>query len=133
MIRPPFENAGRGGKGGARQAEGGCERVAASPSRKIEACYSPRTSGFQPLREAPDGKIVALSLVSAKVRARDLRRREAARFVTLNRPGVFAQCGFARNVAGAGLDAADRAAKFDPLFRFAKKAWGEAAAKPVRA
>ena len=131
MIRPPFENVGRGGKGGARQAEGGCERVAANPFRKIGACRAPRAGGFEPLREAPDEKIVALIPVSAKVRAREPRRREAARIVPLDR--LSAQCGFARDVAGVGLDAADRTAKIDPLFRFAEKVWGEAAAEPVRA
>ena len=135
----------RGNKGGAWQAEGGYEHVAASLFRKlaIGAYYleydSPRAGGFEPLREVPDGKIVVLGLVSTKVRALeridDLRRRveEAARFVPLDRLGVSTQCGFAGDVAGTGLDAADQTAKIDLLFRFAKEIWGEAATEPVRA
>lgn len=134
----------RGNKGGAWQAKGGYGHVAASLFRKltIRSYFleydSPRAGGFEPLREVPDGKVVVLGLVSTKVRALervdDLRRRveEAARHVPLDRLCVSPQCGFAGDVAGTGLDAADQTAKIGLLARLAKEIWGEPTTERIR-
>lgn len=63
---------------------------------------------------------------------RRVEDEEIARFAPLDRLDASTQCGFAGEVAGDGLDAADRTAKIDLLFRFAEDVWGGAATEPVR-
>ncbi len=126
----------RGNKAGAWQAEGGYDDVAARlfhdlPIRFYFLEYdSPRAGGFQPLAELPDGKVVVLGLVSTKIRALEdagaLERRieEASRYVAIERLCLSPQCGFAGDIGGTGLDAADQAAKLTLVIEVARRVWG---------
>ncbi len=109
--RPPTMTAAlhmcRGNEGVAGMGSGGYDPVAERAFTRLEVdgylleYDTPRAGDFAPLRFMPNDKIVALGLVSTKVRdiepADDLRRRvdEAARFVDLDRLCLCPQCGFA--------------------------------------
>ena len=126
----------RGNKAGAWQAEGGYDDVAARLFRDLPIRFylleydSPRAGGFEPLAELPDGKIVVLGLVSTKIRALEdagaLERRieEASRYVPVERLCLSPQCGFAGDIGGTGLDAADQAAKLTLVAEVAGRVWG---------
>ncbi|MCY4547431.1 MAG: 5-methyltetrahydropteroyltriglutamate--homocysteine S-methyltransferase [Defluviicoccus sp.] len=126
----------RGNKAGAWQAEGGYDDVAARLFRDLPIRFyfleydSPRAGGFQPLAELPDGKVVVLGLVSTKIRALEdagaLERRieEASRYVAIERLCLSPQCGFAGDIGGTGLDAADQAAKLALVIEVARRVWG---------
>ena len=126
----------RGNKAGAWQAEGGYDDVAARLFRDLPIRFyfleydSPRAGGFEPLAELPDDKIVVLGLVSTKVRALEeagaLERRieEAGRYVPVERLCLSPQCGFAGDIGGTGLDAADQEAKLELVIEVARRVWG---------
>ena len=126
----------RGNKAGAWQAEGGYDDVAARLFRDLPIRFyfleydSPRAGGFAPLAEVPDGKVVVLGLVSTKLRALEdagaLERRieEASRYVPVERLCLSPQCGFAGDIGGTGLDAADQAAKLALVVDVARRVWG---------
>ena len=126
----------RGNKAGAWQAEGGYDDVAARLFRDLPIRFyfleydSPRAGGFAPLAELPDDKTVVLGLVSTKVRgledagALERRIEEASRYVPTDRLCLSPQCGFAGDIGGTGLDAADQAAKLARVIEVARRVWG---------
>ena len=126
----------RGNKAGAWQAEGGYDDVAARLFRDLPIRFylleydSPRAGGFEPLAELPDDKVVVLGLVSTKLRALEdegaLERRieEASRYVPVERLCLSPQCGFAGDIGGTGLDAADQEAKLKLVIEVARRVWG---------
>ena len=126
----------RGNKAGAWQAEGGYDGVAARLFRDLPIRFyfleydSPRAGGFQPLAEIPDDKVVVLGLVSTKIRALEdadeLQRRieEASRYMPVERLCLSPQCGFAGDIGGTGLSAADQVAKLFLVMDVVKRVWG---------
>lgn len=126
----------RGNKAGAWQAEGGYNDVAARLFRDLPIRFyfleydSPRAGGFDPLAEVPDDKVVVLGLVSTKVRALEdegeLERRieEASRYVPVERLCLSPQCGFAGDIGGTGLSAADQEAKLALVVDAVRRVWG---------
>ena len=91
---------------------------------------SPRAGGFEPLAEVPDDKVVVLGLISTKVPALEdageLERRieAASRYVPVERLCLSPQCGFAGDIGGTGLRAADQAAKLSLVVDIVRRVWG---------
>jgi 5-methyltetrahydropteroyltriglutamate--homocysteine methyltransferase len=128
----------RGNFRGRWMAEGGYEPVAEALFNRVDVDLfllefdSARAGGFAPLRLVPDGRAVALGLVSTKtpeVEAADaLCRRidQAARIVPLERLAVSPQCGFASVAGGNPLDEATQRAKLARVVEVATRVWGTA-------
>jgi 5-methyltetrahydropteroyltriglutamate--homocysteine methyltransferase len=89
-----------------------------------------RSGGFEPLREVPDDRIVALGLVSTKrpeLESKDeLKRRieEASQFISRDRLALSPQCGFASTLEGNLVTEADQEAKLRLVAETAREVWG---------
>ena len=92
---------------------------------------SPRAGDFSPLRLVPEGKIIALGLVSTKAATVEdkavLKRRieEASRHVDLDRLALSPQCGFASSEEGNPIPSAAQEAKLQLVVEVAREIWGE--------
>jgi 5-methyltetrahydropteroyltriglutamate--homocysteine methyltransferase len=127
----------RGNREGLWAADGGYDPVADVLFNQIDVdgyfleYDTPRAGSFEPLRFLPDGKVVALGLVSSKtpeLESKDaLKRRigEAARFTPLERLALAPQCGFASSVGGNPLTADDQFAKLARIVEVADEVWGQ--------
>jgi 5-methyltetrahydropteroyltriglutamate--homocysteine methyltransferase len=88
-----------------------------------------RSGDFEPLREVPDDKTVALGLVTTKTARRETvdelaaRIHEAARYVALDRLALSPQCGFATSVLGNALSIEDEEAKLHTIAETAAAIW----------
>lgn len=128
----------RGNREGLWVAEGGYDPVADTLFNQIHVdgyfleYDTPRAGSFEPLRFLPEGKIVALGLVSTKTpaleSADELERRieEAGRFAPLERLSLSTQCGFASSVKGNPLSESDQEAKLARIVQVAEKVWPDA-------
>ena len=126
----------RGNREGLWSAEGGYDPVADVLFNQINVhgyfleYDTPRAGTFEPLRLVPDGKVVALGIVSTKtpvVEETDfLKRRidDAAKFAPLERLALATQCGFASSIVGNPLSEADQAAKLARIVEVAEDVWG---------
>lgn len=89
-----------------------------------------RSGGFEPLRSLPNGKFVALGLVTTKrgevESADDLKRRidAAARFADLEQLCLAPQCGFASTEEGNLLTEDQQWAKLERVAAVAREVWG---------
>jgi 5-methyltetrahydropteroyltriglutamate--homocysteine methyltransferase len=127
----------RGNYQSAWVAQGGYEPVAEILFNELRVDgffleYDDRRSGdFAPLRFVPNGKTVALGIMSSKrpdIEAKDtLKRRidEAARYVPLDQLCLSHQCGFSSTVHGNLLSEADQWRKLDRTVEVARELWGE--------
>lgn len=128
----------RGNREGLWAAEGGYDFVADVMFNEIDVdgyfleYDTARAGGFEPLRYVPEGKVVALGIVSTKgpelESADDLKRRidEAAKFAPLDRLSLTTQCGFASSVKGNPLSIPEEEAKLARIVEVARDVWGEA-------
>jgi 5-methyltetrahydropteroyltriglutamate--homocysteine methyltransferase len=91
-----------------------------------------RSGDFAPLRFVPEGKTVALGLVTTKAgeleSKDDLKRRidEAARHVPLEQLALSPQCGFSSTVHGNEIMRESQAAKLRLVVETAREVWGTA-------
>lgn len=89
-----------------------------------------RSGGFEPLRQIPADRSVALGLVSSKKpmlesKAQLKKRIEAAsEFVALERLALSPQCGFASTMEGNAVTVADQEAKLRLVAETAQEVWG---------
>jgi 5-methyltetrahydropteroyltriglutamate--homocysteine methyltransferase len=128
----------RGNLHGRWAAEGGYEPIADVLFNNLEVdgyfleYDTARAGGFEPLRFMPNGKRVALGLVSSKVATleskSDIRRRieEASKFVPLENAALCPQCGFASSFRGNPLAEDDERRKLALLVETATEIWGTA-------
>ncbi len=126
----------RGNREGLWAAEGGYDPVADVLFNRIDVdgyfleYDTPRAGSFEPLRLLPDGKVVALGLVSTKTPELEstdaLKRRieEAGRFTPIERLALAPQCGFASSVRGNPLTEDDQFAKLSRIVEVAEAVWG---------
>ena len=126
----------RGNREGLWAAEGGYDPVADVLFNQINVhgyfleYDTPRAGSFEPLRLLPEGKVVALGIVSTKTPKLEdadfLKRRieEAAQFAPLDRLALATQCGFASSVGGNPVTEADEEAKLSRIVEVAKDVWG---------
>ncbi|MDE0343929.1 MAG: 5-methyltetrahydropteroyltriglutamate--homocysteine S-methyltransferase, partial [Deltaproteobacteria bacterium] len=128
----------RGNREGLWAAAGGYDPVAEVLFNEINVqgyfleYDTPRAGTFEPLRFLPEGKVVALGIVSTKgptlESADHLKRRigDAARYAPLERLALAPQCGFASSVKGNPLTEADEEAKLARMVEVAAEVWGDA-------
>ena len=128
----------RGNREGLWAAEGGYDPVADVLFNQINVTGyfleydTPRAGTFDPLRLLPEGKVVALGIMSSKAPvvedADALKRRidEAAQFAPLERLAVAPQCGFASSIVGNPLTEDIEKAKLARLVEVANDVWGTA-------
>jgi 5-methyltetrahydropteroyltriglutamate--homocysteine methyltransferase len=128
----------RGNREGMWAAEGGYDFVADIMFNEINVdgyfleYDTERAGGFEPLRFVPDGKVVALGLVSTKTpeleTADALKRRieEAAKFAPLDRLALTTQCGFASSIKGNPMTEAEEEAKLARIVDVARDIWSDA-------
>ena len=128
----------RGNREGLWAAEGGYDPVAEVLFNGVDVdgyfleYDTPRAGSFEALRQVPEGKVVALGLVSTKtpmLETRDhLMRRieEAAGFAPLERLALTTQCGFASSVGGNPLSPAEEEAKLARIVEVAGEVWPDA-------
>jgi 5-methyltetrahydropteroyltriglutamate--homocysteine methyltransferase len=128
----------RGNREGLWAAEGGYDRVADVMFNQINVdgyfleYDTPRAGTFEPLRFLPEGKVVALGLVSSKSPALEdkdaLKRRidDAAVYTPLDRLALAPQCGFASSIAGNPLSEDDEKAKLALIVDVANDVWSGA-------
>jgi len=89
-----------------------------------------RSGGFEPLAAVPQDKTVVLGLVTTKtgrqetVEELEIRIREAARHVPLERLALSPQCGFATSILGNALTTANQEAKLRTIVATAERVWG---------
>lgn len=89
-----------------------------------------RSGGFEPLVAIPDDKTVVLGLVTTKTGRQEtvddleMRIREAARHLPLERLALSPQCGFATSILGNALAAADQHRKLCTVVATAERVWG---------
>ncbi|MBT5048332.1 MAG: 5-methyltetrahydropteroyltriglutamate--homocysteine S-methyltransferase [Rhodospirillaceae bacterium] len=128
----------RGNREGLWSAEGGYDPVADVLFNQINVhgyfleYDTPRAGTFEPLRLLPEGKVVALGIVSTKTPKLEdvdfLKRRidEAAQYAPLERLSLATQCGFASSIVGNPLSEDDEAAKLARIVEVADDVWGTA-------
>ncbi len=128
----------RGNREGMWAAEGGYDFVAEVMFNGIDVdgyfleYDSARAGTFEPLRFVPDGKVVALGLVSSKSPVLEpadaLRRRieDASRFAPIERLALAPQCGFASSIGGNPLSEDEEAAKLARIVCVAREVWADA-------
>jgi len=126
----------RGNREGLWSAEGGYDPVADVLFNQINVhgyfleYDTPRAGTFEPLRLLPEGKVVALGIVSTKSpeleKAEFLKRRidEAANYTPLERLSLATQCGFASSIVGNPLSHSDQSAKLELIVEVADDVWG---------
>jgi 5-methyltetrahydropteroyltriglutamate--homocysteine methyltransferase len=89
-----------------------------------------RSGTFDPLKDIPEDKFIALGLISTKTGQLEsvdyLRRRitTAARYFPLAQLGVSTQCGFASSVLGNPISAEEQKQKLELVVRTAREVWG---------
>lgn len=128
----------RGNREGLWAAEGGYDFVADIMFNEINVdgyfleYDTERAGGFEPLRFVPDGKIVALGLVSTKTpeleSADAVKRRieEASKFAPIERLALTTQCGFASSIKGNPMTEAEEEAKLARIVDIARDIWPDA-------
>jgi len=128
----------RGNREGLWAAEGGYDFVAEIMFNEIDVdgyfleYDTERAGGFEPLRFVPDGKVVALGLVSTKTpeleSADALKRRieQAAKFTPIDRLALTTQCGFASSIKGNPMTEAEQEAKLARIVEVAHDVWEDA-------
>jgi methionine synthase II (cobalamin-independent) len=88
-----------------------------------------RDGGYEPVRFAPPGRIVAMGLISSKRRDLEsedevLRKlHEAARHLPLDQLAVSTQCGFASVIDGNEIDEETQWRKLELVARVADRVW----------
>jgi len=91
-----------------------------------------RAGDFEPLRFAPQDKIIVLGLISSKVgdleTKDELKRRvdEASKYVPIENMCISPQCGFASTVEGNILSEDDQWRKLELVVEVAEEIWGSA-------
>ena len=89
-----------------------------------------REGGYEPIRFVPEGRLVAMGLVSSKRRELESedevvrRLDEAARHLPLDQLAVSTQCGFASVIEGNEIDEATQWRKLELVARVADRVWG---------
>jgi 5-methyltetrahydropteroyltriglutamate--homocysteine methyltransferase len=89
-----------------------------------------RAGGFEPLRRVPDGKQVALGLMTSKTGELEskefLMRRigEASKYIPLDQLSLSPQCGFASTEEGNTLSEEEQWEKLARLVETAHEVWG---------
>ena len=89
-----------------------------------------REGGYESIRFVPEGRLVAMGLVSSKRRELesedDVARRldEAARYLPLDQLAISTQCGFASVIEGNDIDEETQWRKLDLVARVADRVWG---------
>jgi 5-methyltetrahydropteroyltriglutamate--homocysteine methyltransferase len=89
-----------------------------------------RSGSFEPLRHVPEDKFIVLGLITTKrpeLESMDfLRQRviDASRYVSLERLGVSAQCGFASSIIGNRISFDDQRRKLALVVKTARALWG---------
>ena len=94
---------------------------------------SDRAGGFEPLRHVPEGKVVALGLVTTKSPQLEsqetlLRRiEEATRYCPIDRLALSPQCGFQSSALrdGAFMTMDDEKRKLELIVDTARQVWGD--------
>jgi methionine synthase II (cobalamin-independent) len=126
----------RGNQGSRWLVAGGYDLIAKPIFRRTRAQRllleydDARSGGFEPLREAPDDKIVVLGLVTTKSPRLETREEltarvnDAGRFVAMERLALSPQCGFASSVIGNRLSADDQQRKLRLVVETARDIWG---------
>jgi 5-methyltetrahydropteroyltriglutamate--homocysteine methyltransferase len=124
------------GNAGHGQGSGGYDAVAAQLFAGLEVdgffleYDTPRAGGFAPLAHVPEGKMVALGMISTKLAALEpkdeVKRRidEAARHIDLDRLCLSPQCGFASSYQTDRFTTADQERKLAHLVAIAREVWG---------
>ena len=90
-----------------------------------------RSGSFEPLRDVPGDKFVALGLISTKrseLESSELLRqrvREANRYLPMERLGLSPQCGFASSVVGNKILFDDQRKKLALVVETARALWDE--------
>ena len=128
----------RGNSRSTWMAEGSYERIAEAVFGCLDVDVyfleydDPRSGGFEPLRFLPKGKVAVLGLISTK-HARlesgdDLKRRLdlARKYLADADMALSPQCGFASNVEGNVISAADQRRKLELVVATARDYWGTA-------
>ncbi len=127
----------RGNNAGHWMSAGGYEAI----SREVFARASryhiflleydtPRAGSFEPLRDVPTDKRVALGLASTKTdeleapEALAARIEEAARYFPLDQMALSTQCGFASVLAGNPIAEATQERKLALVAEVARRVWG---------
>ncbi len=128
----------RGNGAGNWMAEGGYEAVAQKLFSvfDVDAFFmeydTERAGGFEPLRYAPNDKLIVLGLVTTKTPENDdketLKRRidEAAQFVPVENLALSPQCGFASVAEGNPITLDDQRRKLELILETAEEVWGNA-------
>ena len=89
-----------------------------------------RSGSFEPLKDAPDDKLIVLGIVTTKkpdLESKEwLTRRiaEARRYVPMERLGLSPQCGFASSIIGNKISADDQRRKLQLVVDTARALWG---------
>jgi 5-methyltetrahydropteroyltriglutamate--homocysteine methyltransferase len=89
-----------------------------------------RSGSFEPLKEVPDDKVVALGLVTTKSPRRETvaeltaRIKSASRFIALERLALCPQCGFSTSIVGNRITLEDQKRKLKVIVETAKEVWG---------
>ncbi len=88
-----------------------------------------RSGGFEPLAAVPEDKTAVLGLVTTKtgrqetVDELEMRIREAARHLPLERLALSPQCGFATSILGNALSTTDQETKLRTIVATADRVW----------
>jgi 5-methyltetrahydropteroyltriglutamate--homocysteine methyltransferase len=91
-----------------------------------------RSGGFEPLAHIPQEKVAVLGLVTTKSprpetpEELEVRLREAASYLPLERLALSPQCGFATSVIGNAVTVEDERRKLRAIVETAERVWGEA-------
>jgi 5-methyltetrahydropteroyltriglutamate--homocysteine methyltransferase len=89
-----------------------------------------RDGGYAPIRLVPEGRVVAMGLVSSKRRELESEDEvvrwldEAGRYLSLEQLAVSTQCGFASVIEGNEIDDETQWRKLDLVARVADRVWG---------
>lgn len=89
-----------------------------------------RDGGYAPIRLVPEGRVVAMGLVSSKRRELESDDEvvrwleEAGRYLSLEQLAVSTQCGFASVIEGNEIDDETQWRKLDLVARVADRVWG---------
>ncbi len=128
----------RGNARGSWIASGGYERIAEDvfPHLDVDTYFleydDERSGDFAPLALIPEGKNVALGLITTKRPDMEdvdmLKRRvdEAAKYLPMERLGISPQCGFASVMEGNPITTDVQQAKLELVVRVARGLWGSA-------
>lgn len=125
----------RGNQGSRWLTQGSYELIARPIFRNIHAHRllleydDERSGGFEPLREAPEDKMVVLGLVTTKtsrvetVPGLTARIKEATQFVPLERLALSPQCGFSTSIVGNRISVSDEKRKLKTIVETVQSVW----------